>query len=157
MRLVLVESPFAYKHEDPAERRIGLLRNVTYARHALHDCFLRNEAPYASHLLFTQPFVLDDDIEEERKLGIDAGLLWGSKAEMSVLYTDLGISSGMRYGIENARRAGRPYEERSLPDWAMAASEAPRDTLIRLGLYSAEALDRFAAGADEVFAPVFHR
>ena len=103
-RLVIVESPYAGDVE----------RNVAYARAALADCLRRGEAPFASHLLYTQPGVLDDDIPHERAWGIDAGLAWGSVADATVLYTDLGISRGMEYGIAAAEKAGRPIEERTL-------------------------------------------
>lgn len=103
-RLVIVESPYAGDVE----------MNTRYARAAMRDCLLRGEAPYASHLLYTQPGVLADSDTEERDLGIGAGLAWGDKADATVLYTDLGISSGMKYGIQRAEAAGRPIEYRSL-------------------------------------------
>jgi len=40
--------------------------------------------------------------------------LWGDEAELSVIYTDLGISRGMEYGIERAKKIGRPVEYRKL-------------------------------------------
>lgn len=104
MELVLLESPYAGDIET----------NLTYARKCMHDCFKRGEAPYASHLLYTQEHVLDDNIPEERMLGIEAGLVWGAKADKTVVYTDLGISSGMEYGIQNAIKAGRKIEYRSI-------------------------------------------
>ncbi len=104
MKLVLVESPFAG----------DVKRNKAYARAALRDCLKRGEAPYASHLLYTQPGVLDDNDPDERALGIQAGLEWGKCAALTVVYADLGISDGMRLGIE---RAGRPVEVRRLSDW----------------------------------------
>jgi len=104
MILVLLESPYAGDIEA----------NLTYARKCMHDCFKRGEAPFASHLLYTQEGVLDDNIAEERMLGIEAGLLWGSKADKTVVYTDLGISIGMGYGIENAIKAGRMIDYRSI-------------------------------------------
>ena len=109
MRRVLIESPFAGEVD----------RNQMYARFCLHDSVTRfREAPYASHLLFTQEFILDDDVPEERKLGIDAGLVWGEAAEKTIVYVDLGMSSGMAYGILNAARATppRPIEFRNLPE-----------------------------------------
>ena len=108
MRKVIVESPYAGNVE----------RNVAYARLCLKDCFLRRkaEAPFASHLLYTQPNVLDDAIPEERKLGIEAGFEWRSSAEATVVYTDLGISKGMEFGIEHAKKQGRPIEYRNLPE-----------------------------------------
>jgi hypothetical protein len=104
MRLVILESPYAGDIEA----------NVTFARECLRDCLKRGEAPIASHLLYTQPGVLRDEVPDERQLGIDAGLAWGSVAEATVVYTDRGISRGMSYGIANAERAGRPVEFRSL-------------------------------------------
>ena len=67
MKRVILESPYAGDVE----------RNVAYARACLRDSLLRGEAPIASHLLYTQPGVLDDQIPEERQMGIDAGLAWG--------------------------------------------------------------------------------
>jgi hypothetical protein len=106
MRLVIIESPYAG----------DVKLNLRYLRAALYDCLRRGEAPYASHALYTQ--VLDDSILEERTLGIEAGLAWGKKADVTVAYIDLGISNGMRVGIARAQAEGRPVEERSLPAWA---------------------------------------
>jgi len=104
MRLVILESPYAG----------GVERNIEYARRCLRDSLLRGEAPIASHLLYTQPGVLRDEVPSERQQGIDAGLAWREVAEASVVYTDLGISAGMVYGIEAAEVAGLPVEYRRL-------------------------------------------
>ncbi len=103
-RRVILESPYAGEVEA----------NVAYARATLRNSLLRGEAPIASHLLYTQPGVLDDDVPEERALGIEAGLAWGHEAEATVVYADRGISRGMRYGIERAEREGRVVEFRWL-------------------------------------------
>lgn len=103
-RLVIVESPYAGDVEA----------NVAYARACVRDSLARGEAPIASHLLYTQPGILDDDIPEERQWGIDAGLAWRVVADASAVYTDRGISRGMRHGIGAARGAGVPVEFRSL-------------------------------------------
>ena len=55
MELVVLESPFAGNVE----------MNIHYARACMADCLARGEAPFASHLLYTQPGILDDDIPEE--------------------------------------------------------------------------------------------
>ena len=110
MRLVIIESPFSAPTEE--ERT----RNVNYARAAMKDCLMRDEAPFASHLLYTQPGILRDHIAEERKQGIHAGLLWGNRADMTVVYSDLGISEGMDQGILAAARVRRPVQKRSLLD-----------------------------------------
>lgn len=101
---VILESPFAGDVEA----------NIEYARRCMRDCLMRGEAPIASHLLYTQDGILDDNIPKERQLGIDAGLLWGAEAEKTVVYADRGMSKGMRYGIEVAEKIGRPVEYRSL-------------------------------------------
>lgn len=102
MRLVILESPFAGDVEA----------NVAYARKAVRDSLSRGEAPIASHLLYTQPGILRDDIPEERQRGIDAGLAWRAVAQASVVYADRGISKGMEYGILAAKKAGLEVEIR---------------------------------------------
>jgi len=105
---VLIESPF--KGKDWSETR----RNLLYARLCVRDSILRGEAPFASHLFYTQTGILDDKIEEERMRGINAGLSWGEIAELSAFYTDFGLSRGMEYGLKHAKDIGRPTETRSL-------------------------------------------
>jgi hypothetical protein len=107
MILVIVESPFAGDVE----------RNLRYLRAVMRDCLLRGEAPFASHALYTQPGVLNDNDAPERALGIRAGLAWGEMADKTVVYTDLGISAGMQQGIDRARKDGRRVEHRALPGW----------------------------------------
>lgn len=101
-KLVIVESPYAGDIE----------KNIAYARRAVRDSVLRGEAPIASHLLFTQPGILVDEVPIERQLGIEAGLAWLQVAHMSAVYCDLGISTGMGYGIAAAQAAGVPVEYR---------------------------------------------
>lgn len=123
---VIVESPYAAPTKDE------IARNEAYARVCLHDCLLRGEAPYASHLLYTQPGVLDDTVPEERRLGIEAGLLWGRLAVKSVVYTDLGISPGMQKGIDRADAEGRAVEMRSIPDWQNRVRPGIEDLAVAL-------------------------
>lgn len=106
--LVVLESPYGGDID----------RNVRYARACLRDSIMRGESPIASHLLYTQPEVLRDEVPDERELGIKAGLAWQRVAATSVVYTDMGISPGMAFGIEQAKLHGIPVELRSLPDWA---------------------------------------
>lgn len=104
MRLVIIESPYAGDTE----------RNLRYLRACMRDCLLRGEAPFASHGLYTQPGVLKDEVPEDRKLGVEAGFEWRRKADATVVYTDLGFSSGMYAGIQNAASICQPIEMRSL-------------------------------------------
>jgi len=107
-RLVVVESPYAGKTDEDVEK------NIVFARACLRDCFLRGEFPFASHLLYTQPGILDDGNSEERALGIKAGLEWVKVAEATVVYTDFGITDGMKQGIKRAEEDGRVVEYRKL-------------------------------------------
>lgn len=111
MKLVIVESPFGNADSRVVEE------NIRYARACMQDCLQRGEAPFASHLLYTQGGILDDNIPAERALGIRAGLAWGIKADASVVYTNRGISQGMHQGIVRALVQGRPIEYRELADW----------------------------------------
>ena len=67
--IVIIESPF--KGNTPAEEA----ENIAYAKEAMRDSLYRGEAPFASHLLYPQ--MLDDADEDERRMGIEAGLLIG--------------------------------------------------------------------------------
>ena len=102
MKLVLIESPFAGDVET----------NLRYLKACMLDSLSRGEAPFASHMLYTQ--VLDDDVADQRALGISAGLAWGRKADFTALYVDRGISGGMRLGIKAAVACGRLIVERRL-------------------------------------------
>ena len=109
MRRVILESPFA-GDRDLHER---------YLRAALADSFARGEAPFASHGLYTQPGVLDDRDPVQRALGIAAGFAWRDAADATVVYVDLGITTGMRLGIDDATFKRQTIEYRQLPDWEL--------------------------------------
>lgn len=102
MILVILESPYAGDVE----------RNVAYARRCVRDSLLRGEAPIASHPLYTQPGILNDTVPAERAQGIAAGLAWRFVADRTVVYTDHGISEGMKAGIAAAEAAFKPVEFR---------------------------------------------
>ncbi len=104
MRLVIIESPYSGDVE----------KNIAYTRRAIRDSLMRGESPIASHLLYTQPGILRDDMPEEREQGINAGLAWLRAAEATVVYSDLGITVGMEQGIAAAEAAGVPVEFRSM-------------------------------------------
>ena len=108
MKRVIIESPYA------AANGHSVAEHEEYARRCMADSLARGEAPLASHLLYTQPGILDDTNPDERKRGMAAGFAWISLADAVVLYTDFGISAGMREGEERARRNGTPVIRRSL-------------------------------------------
>lgn len=103
----IIESPFAG----------DVAKNLRYLRAAMKDSIHRDEAPYASHGLYTQEGVLDDKIPEERKLGMEAGFAWGEAAQKVVAYTDLGITPGMERGLAIAKDRGQIVETRQLGGW----------------------------------------
>ena len=108
MKTVAIESPLAGDFD----------RNLRYARLCALDCVRRGEAPYASHLFFTQ--FLNDAAPEERETGITAGFTWADKADVRAIYTDLGVSSGMGRGLERAMEIGQMCVGRELPPDLMA-------------------------------------
>jgi hypothetical protein len=119
MRLVVIESPYMGDIE----------LNLKYLRACMRDCLFRKEAPFASHGLYTQEGVLRDEVPEERKRGIHAGFAWRRVADATVVYTDLGISTGMQYGIDAAEAIhGHWIEYRTVPGWPLKENVAPVDS-----------------------------
>lgn len=106
---VIIESPLS------ASSRTLIEENKRYARLCMRDSLLRGEAPFASHVLYDHADILDDLIPNERKQGMHAGFEWIQMAELSAIYDDLGISSGMKLGIVEAQRVNRRIEYRKLP------------------------------------------
>lgn len=103
MQLTIIESPYAGDIET----------NEAYARECMLDSLYRGEAPYLSHLLYTQ--VLDDSIPKQRKIGIEAGFAWKRSPDvLTVFYTDLGISDGMVQALNYCDDNNLPYEMRSI-------------------------------------------
>jgi len=109
MKLVAVESPYQSDDGNPIEK-------IEYARACMNYCLHRGVAPFASHLLYTQPGVLDDQDAEERALGMEAGFLWANHADARWVFTDLGISNGMREGLHKAEVLGQPVCHFTLGD-----------------------------------------
>lgn len=114
MRLVVIESPYGRNVDGSIASPETIERNVRYLRAAMADCLRRNEAPIASHALYTQPGVLDDSKSEERQKGMRAGWAWHKRADAVIVYADLGITPGMKAGEENANRVGIDVEVRML-------------------------------------------
>lgn len=133
MRIVVIESPFAG----------DVPRNLRYLRACMRDCLLRGEAPYASHALYTQPGVLDDGKPAERERGIKAGFEWRTVADATVVYSDLGMTTGMKYGIAAAeqrtsRGGTHPIEYRVLGEgWEQRAIECEAQFTTTWPMFSA--------------------
>jgi hypothetical protein len=88
-KLAIIESPYG---GTPAEQQY----NLRYLRACMHWCLKNGYAPFSSHGQYTQPGVLRDEYPEERRKGIEAGFAWGAVADVSLFFTDLGWSSGMK-------------------------------------------------------------
>jgi hypothetical protein len=97
---VIIESPYAGDVE----------RNLKYAKRCLKDSLDRGEAPFASHLLYTQ--VLDDNIVFLEH--VQAGYTIMLSADIVAFYEDYGFSPGMTEAIEIARIASIPTEYRKI-------------------------------------------
>lgn len=108
MKLVVIESPYAGANATKHEMHLA------YGRACLADSLSRGESPIASHLLLTQPGVLQDNDPAQRSLGIAAGHAWMAVADLVAVYTDHGITHGMNKGIDLAMTIGCPVERRTL-------------------------------------------
>jgi hypothetical protein len=104
LKRIIIESPYAGMIE----------RNVRYARACMRDSLGRGEAPIASHLIYTQEGILDDQILSERENGIRAGFAWWDVAELIAFYTDLGWSDGMLAALDRVTQENRAHEIRSI-------------------------------------------
>lgn len=132
MKLVIIESPLGTKPDGTRCSPEEFAKNQEYALACMLDSLRRSEAPFASHVLY--PLVLKDALPEERALGMNAGFAWGQAAAdsegthneyntqhaMCAVYTDRGVTSGMRAGIEKHKANYLPIEHRTLGgDWAL--------------------------------------
>jgi hypothetical protein len=89
--------------------------NVHFAQCCMNDMLLRDEAPYASHLLYTQENVLDDTKPDERERGIYAGFAWKHmEGVVTVFYDNYGMSRGMTLALDYCKENELPYEIRTL-------------------------------------------
>ena len=113
MKLVVVESPLAG----------DFMRNRRYALWCAYDCYMKGEAAYASHLIYTQ--FLDDENPGHREFGIAAGLAWAAKADFRAFYVDLGMSPGMQRAWESMAD-DVTVTKRKLPKMMLDAFEVGR-------------------------------
>lgn len=102
MKRIMLESPYAGYTEA----------NVIYARRCVLHALSLGESSIAPHLYYPQ--VLNDLIEDERMLGIKAGLAWLSVVDKSCFYMDRGFSRGMQHAFVAAFKADVPIYARWL-------------------------------------------
>jgi hypothetical protein len=120
---VIIESPYhallpldddTPEYVQSLRRQADTEENIYYARRCLSHSLAEGESPFASHLLYTQ--VLDDTVPAQRELGLTLASAWYDVADLCAIYTDRGISDGMKRGIEYANKIGLKTEERSILD-----------------------------------------
>lgn len=99
---VIIESPFAG----------DVKKNQAYLKRCMMDSIARGEAPFSSHMMYTQ--VLNDLVLEDRQLGLAMCERWRLVADYTVVYTDLGISTGMQLGMLEAHKIGQRVIQRKL-------------------------------------------
>ena len=114
MLTVAVESPYASRAPFDVDD------HVHYARLAMVDSIRRGEAPFLSHLLYTQ--CLDDTVPEQRAKGLAAGIALSEKLDFAAVYYDLGISPGMAKAVGHYRLIGKRCELRRLFSPQLGAS-----------------------------------
>ena len=100
--IVDIESPYGSADPDTRER------NRRYARALMAWALGRGHTPFASHLLYTQPGILDDADEAQRMHGIMSGkrIMEAAGCEMVIVGEDLGVSPGMALGVHWHRERG---------------------------------------------------
>jgi len=114
-RPVVVESPFAG----------DIHKNVAYARRCMRDSVSRGEAPFLPHLLYTQRVDGDGWAAEKkdssdpghwvsRRVGLEMAEAWRAVADATILYLDLGKTSGMALAETEALASGQKVEYRYL-------------------------------------------
>ncbi len=105
MKRVIILSP--YKGDVEA--------NVEYAWSCVLDSMKRGEAPWASHLFYTQ--IMNDSDPAQRALGFECEAAWLRGADLIAVYLDRGMSSGMMKTINMVSSSPEiliPIEMRSI-------------------------------------------
>ena len=92
-KLIFVCSPYSGNVE----------KNVEFAKQCCMAVLNEGNIPFAPHLFFTG--FLDDGIPEQRKAGIDGGMLIMSKCDEVYVFGDT-ISTGMAIEIIEAEKLG---------------------------------------------------
>ncbi len=101
----VIESPFGRNEDGSPCTPEQYARNIRYLNRALLDSIRRgDEAPYASHRFY--PGLLDDTNLDDRKLGMECGLIWSEAAEQVAVYADHGITEGMAKALVQHRNRG---------------------------------------------------
>lgn len=96
-KLIFVCSPYSGDIE----------KNVEFAKQCCLSVIYDGDIPFAPHLFFTQ--FLDDSITDQRKAGIEGGLLIMNKCDAMYVFGNT-ISDGMAIEIIEAEKLGIPVK-----------------------------------------------
>jgi hypothetical protein len=132
MQTVAIESPYA------ARAPFSVDDHAYYARLAMADSLNRGEAPFLSHLLYTQ--VLKDTVPDQRAKGMAAGIALSLRLDFAAVYADLGITGGMLSAISRYREEGFPLDLRRL--FSLRTGMALRAGAITIGTAVEKELSR---------------
>jgi len=84
--------------------RGDLEKNIALAKRLCQKVVQKGHASFAPHAFYTQ--FLDDNIEEERNIGIHAGMAFLKVCDELWVYDKKGISSGMQLEIDFCNKNG---------------------------------------------------
>jgi hypothetical protein len=103
-KLVCIESPWAGLG--------GGEKAASYLRDCIRDSISRGEFPIASHAIWCVAGGISDSVEANRFRGMSAGMKFIEVCDLVAVYTDHGISQGMRRAIDYAGVCGKPIVAR---------------------------------------------
>jgi len=89
----------------------------------MKDSMGRGETPLCGHLLYPQ--ILNDDLLEERALGIQMHLELVHLAKIIKVYDNFGVSDGMQQAIDLAKKHQYEIEYRSITWTYEAEADLP--------------------------------
>lgn len=110
-KAVVIISPFMV--EDPTKRELF----YRYAKRCAQDSMRRNEAPLVSHVFYYDMFGFST-VAIERDLGFNSQLTWIRKTDLVVVYSDFGITQGMKAAIDYAKFKNKKIEFRKISSTA---------------------------------------
>ena len=109
MQKVYIESPYGLSCGLSPEE------NVQYAKKCANDSLTKGEAPFAHQLfLYGNNLVVEYDNKGKEMSRSSVSSVWRKAADKNVVYTDMGISTGMILGIDESRYEDQKIECRGI-------------------------------------------